>query len=497
VSADDRLSADANKRARENRTIRLGMAMKSLYGTGAFVDAVTGTALNTFLFFYLTAVCGLSGSLTGLASAIALVVDAFADPLIGSFSDSTWTRWGRRHPYMIGSALPVAVSLGLLFSIPTGLTGTGLFIYVTAVLLVLRCSISVYNLPFTALGAELTDDYTERSNIVAWRFLFSVIATLAIFLLGYGVFFAGKDGVLNRAAYAPFGWSSAAIALVFGLICAFTTLGTIDRLHKVSANLKGLFGRLLGEVVDIFRNRSFRLLFLAALVFFIAAGTSTALGLHMNTFFWRMPTEIILLTGIAYPVGLIVGIPGTAIISRTLEKRSVVIVGLVVVSVALFLFPILRVIDVLPPNGPTLYGLLIANSAVVGLGVTLVSIAFQSMMADAADEHEDLFGGRREGLYFAGLGFSAKAASGVGSLLAGFLLDLIHFPSDLAAKGVGVHIAPDIVRNLGLTAGSGTAALLFVSVAFVAGWRIDRAAHARIQQSLSDKRLVTVESLVD
>ncbi len=468
--------------------------MKSLYGTGAFVDAVTGTALNTFLLFYLTAVCGLSGPLAGLSSAIALVVDAFADPFIGSFSDSTWTKWGRRHPYMLASSLPVALSLGLLFSIPHDLKDAALFAYVTVILLVLRISISAYNLPYTALGAEYSDDYTERSNIVAWRMLYAIIATLIVLVLGYGVFFSGKAGTLDRAAYMPFGWTCAFIAIALALLCTFSTLGTMDRLHKVSANLNGLFGRFIGEVVDIFRNQSFRVLFFAALIFFVAAGTSTALGLHMNTFFWRMPTRVILATGIAYPIGLVAGIPSTALISRTLEKRSVVILGLAIVSFCLFMAPLLRVLDVLPPNGTALYTMLIVNSGVIGLGVTLVSIAFQSMMADAADEHEDLFGGRREGLYFAGLGFSAKAASGVGTMIAGFLLYLIHFPGDLAAKGgIDAHIAPDVIRNLGLTAGSGTAALLFVSVACVAAWRIDRAAHSRIQNSLSAKRLVSLD----
>jgi GPH family glycoside/pentoside/hexuronide:cation symporter len=468
--------------------------MKSLYGTGAFVDAVTGTALNTFLLLYLTAVCGLPGGLAGLASGIALIADAFADPFIGSISDSTWTRWGRRHPYMFISVLPVALSLGLLFSIPAGLSGNLLFAYVTVLLLVLRFSISLYNLPYTALTAEYSDDYTERSNIVAWRSLYSIIATLAVYVLGLGVFFTGKAGTLDRAAYAPFGWSSAALVVVFGLLCAWGTLSTIDRVHRVSANLDGLLGRFLGEVVDIFRNHSFRVLFFAALIFFVAAGASTALGLHINTFFWQMPNSVILGTQIAYPVGLIAGIPSTAVISRALEKRSVVILGLLIVSACLFVAPVLRIAGLLPANGTALYTMLIVNSGIIGLGVTLVSIAFQSMMADAADEHEELFGGRREGLYFAGLGFSAKAASGFGVLIAGVLLQLIGFPGDLAAKGgIAAHIAPDVIRNLGW-AGAGTAALLGVSAVCVTFWRIDRAAHARIQNSLSAKRLVSLDS---
>jgi len=89
-------------------TSRLPLATKAVYGTGQFVDSVSAAAINTFLLFYLNEVCGLSGVLAGLALGLALIVDAFVDPLMGSVSDNSTSAWGRRHPYMI-------VSLVLIF----------------------------------------------------------------------------------------------------------------------------------------------------------------------------------------------------------------------------------------------------------------------------------------------------------------------------------------------------------------------------------------------
>ena len=177
--------------AAELRRVPLSVGFKALYGSGTIADSVTQTALGVFLFFYLTAVCGLSNSLTGLSLFVAQVVDALGDPLVGSISDNAWTRFGRRHPFMLAGALPMAAALGLLFSIPAGLTGWTLFAYVTVISIALRVSHSVFFLPYVGLGAELSDDYAERTNIVAARFLFSTVGTFACLALGLMVFLGG------------------------------------------------------------------------------------------------------------------------------------------------------------------------------------------------------------------------------------------------------------------------------------------------------------------
>ncbi len=173
------------------RRTPLGLGFKALYGGGAVADALVQAALASFLFFYLTAVCGLSNTLAGVSLFVALAVDSVVDPLVGSISDNSWTRWGRRHPFMLAGAVPLAIALGLLFSIPSGLSGGWLFAYATAISIALRASQSVVVLPYIALGAELSDDYAERTNIVAARALFTVVGTIACIALGLGVFLGG------------------------------------------------------------------------------------------------------------------------------------------------------------------------------------------------------------------------------------------------------------------------------------------------------------------
>ena len=131
-------AAGASAQAHDLRRTRLGLPLISAYGAGALVDSVSSTGLTTFLLFYLTAVCGLPNSLAGLSLFVGLVADALIDPLVGSLSDNTNSRLGRRHPFMFAGALPLAIAMAVLFAIPTGLAGWGLFACVTAISLVLR-----------------------------------------------------------------------------------------------------------------------------------------------------------------------------------------------------------------------------------------------------------------------------------------------------------------------------------------------------------------------
>jgi GPH family glycoside/pentoside/hexuronide:cation symporter len=126
---------------------------------------------------------------------------------------------------------------------------------------------------------------------------------------------------------------------------------------------------------------------------------------------------------------------------------------------------------------------LCAFSFVTSVVLTNVFISFNSMMVDATDEHDLLFGVRREGLYFAALSFSGKAALGVGSLVAGVALDLIHFPSDLAAHPHQL-IAPLTIIKLGVICGPGAAAISALSAFAMTRYRISKRELLRIQAEL-------------
>lgn len=461
-------------------------AVKFFYSVGQMVESGY-LAVNGFIFFYYTAVLGLSGSLVGAALAISLVLDAIADPLIGSWSDSVRSRFGRRLPVMLIGAPLTMVTMGLLFTPPAGLTPFLLFLWLTVTKMSVRAFASMYNIPYFALAGEMTDDYAERSRIVAWRLLAGVLATVLINALAYSVFFAGKGGLQRPENYPEFGWAIAGIVLAGGLICCAGIWRHAASLPQPAHAPEPMGRRFVGELAEIFRNRSFRILFLSMLLFTSAAGLHSALQSHNYVFVWKLRPETIQYTVYAYLAGILVGIPLTPVLLRGLEKKAVVALGFVLVIASWTALPALRVADLFMLTGLEALPWLCLTTFLVGIGSGLIFIAYPSMMSDAADEHEHIYGARREGLFFSGLGFAGKAAAGVGSLVGGFALDVLRFPKDLGRQ-VDAVVAEDVLKGLVIGWGPLPAALCVLGALVFAPYAINRARHAQIAADLRSRR---------
>ena len=95
---------------------KLPFLTKFFYGFGSLAYGIKDNAFNYFLLFVYVQVFGLAPNLAGLAILLMLVIDAISDPLIGYFSDKTQSEWGRRHPWMYGSAIP---GICLLYTSPS------------------------------------------------------------------------------------------------------------------------------------------------------------------------------------------------------------------------------------------------------------------------------------------------------------------------------------------------------------------------------------------
>ena len=128
------------------------------YGVGQLPEGIKSAAFGFYLLFFFNQVLGLSGTLAGIAVFIALCVDALSDPVVGSWSDSTRSRFGRRHPFMYLAAVPFAASFYLLFVPPEGLGTVGLFFWLCGFTMLTRTAMTFYTVPYMALGAELTED---------------------------------------------------------------------------------------------------------------------------------------------------------------------------------------------------------------------------------------------------------------------------------------------------------------------------------------------------
>jgi GPH family glycoside/pentoside/hexuronide:cation symporter len=463
------------------RLPRLRTRQKVGYAAGAMVDGVATQAITIFLMFYATAVCGLPAAMVGAALAAGLVVDAIVDPLIGSLSDAWRSRFGRRLPFMLIGAPATAAFLVLIFTLPRGWSVPALTGWLTLMSVGLRVSISLFLLPFNAVGAELSDDYEERSSVAAWRWALAMFGAVATVVLGFAVFLSGPSGLSRREAYPAFAVTLGMLVLAAGALSILTLNRMKDRLHPPTSSESRLHARLARELGELFANRSFVVLFVAALLVFTASAIHSTLAIHMNTYFWGMRPDQVQLVTLALFAGLLCGAPFAGPLLRRMEKRNVLIMGILGLGGAFALPPTARLLGVLQA-GPPPVGLLASGVFLGGALMATAAIAFASMMADAADEHEYLFGARREGLFFAGWTFASKAASGLGSLLAGLALQIIRFPASASA---GQITLPESVKTmLGIIYGPGAGCLALGAALVCALYRLDVKAHRRLMIKL-------------
>jgi len=259
-------------------------------------------------------------------------------------------------------------------------------------------------------------------------------------------------------------------------------------LHEVAKATGSNRANFIAGVIELFKNASFRALFASAILFFVSLGLSLALGLHANTFFWHLETNETQLVTLSLFVGLLLGAPLAGLFGR-FEKRTAMLAGWIGMMFAMAIPVVARLAGLLPLSHMPLAGLLAAFSLFNGAMGSIVAVAFGAMMADAADEHEYLFHVRREGLYFAGWSFAAKTSAGIGTLLAGLILEFIGFPKDLAAAG-GTHanLSTRTVELLGMFVGPGAAIIGLAGVAVMFGYRLNRRRHADILGKLSAQR---------
>jgi len=209
---------------------------KFFYGMGTMAGAVKGRLSMLMLFFY-NQLVGLPAPWVSAAIGISLLIDAFWDPIVGQLSDRTHTRWGRRHPYIYGAAIPAAICFALLFMPPHGAPKRTIFLWLLATLLGTRIFDSLNEIPASALLPELTQNYDERTRVSSYRYLFSgVIGALLGVILTFGVFLRKTKtesfGQFNFAAYAPFAITVAIIGVAALLASALATHRYIPYLHR-------------------------------------------------------------------------------------------------------------------------------------------------------------------------------------------------------------------------------------------------------------------------
>ena len=135
------------------------------WGFGAISVGIKNNLLGVWILFYYNQVLGLDAYLVSIALASALVIDAISDPVVGIWSDRVRTRWGRRHPFMYAAIVPFALSYFFILQEPIGATDEEVFARLLVLMIVMRISMTFYEVPRNALGPELSKDYDQRNTL--------------------------------------------------------------------------------------------------------------------------------------------------------------------------------------------------------------------------------------------------------------------------------------------------------------------------------------------
>jgi Na+/melibiose symporter-like transporter len=472
------------------------LATKLIYGFGSVAYGVKDQGFAFLLLAYYNQVLHVPARAVGFALLVVLLIDACLDPLIGHWSDTLRSRWGRRHPFMYATAIPVSLSYVMLWDPPAGLSAGALFWYLIVVATVVRFLITLYEIPSSALAPELTDNYHDRTSLLGFRFRFGWLGGLIMTYLAFFLFLTPDAdhprGILNPAGYAHYGWAAAAIMFVAIIVSAVGTHRHIPSLKTPPPKRPFNLARTRRDIVQTLSNRSLLVLLGAGMFGGMATGLSSALTNDILTFFWGFSAVQIGLLFTSALLSAVVALPMAAVISRRLGKKYAAIAMWLGALVFGPMPILLRFAGWFPANGDkALFGTLWL--------FTLVSIAFTiatatllaSMVADVVEDGQLTSGRRTEGLYFSVNSFIQKFNSGIGIFVAGIVLSQVGFPNNPETTPVDPHV----MNNLVVIFVSASTVLYLAAMTFVLGYRIDHRTHEANLRRIAEGNLKPAPSL--
>lgn len=459
--------------------------VKFCQGVSALPGQHKDWAFNTLLLLYYSQVLGLPATYASVILAISLVVDAVTDPLVGAFSDNLRTRLGRRHPLMFVSILPVCIAMYALFAPPGGLQETALSLWMLMCTLLTRISFTLFAVPWGAIAAELSEDYRERTSIIAYRMMIGGLGGVIFISAIYSAFPASaafENGLFDPGNYQKFA------LLISGLMflwMSFATLSTLDQvkyLPQPTAAIETIsLTDMLRRVASALRNRNFRLLFIATLIAGGVAGTGQVFDTYMNTFFWGFEPNDLRWFSLAF-LGMAISFVTIGPLQQRFEKRDIMRTSLIIMTLLQMLKVALRFGDVLPDNDdPLLLQILVLHACLMGYCYFVMLMMFASMMADVVDEQELTHGLRQEGVFSGGITFSAKATTGLGLVLGGVLLEqVIRFPTGMTPG----QVDDVILTNMAVLDGLVVPALNVVPFLMISRYTLNQKRLIEIQEKL-------------
>lgn len=419
--------------------MKLGFGTKISYGIGASAENGLYTLISSYLIFFLTTIAGVEPAIAGTIAALGSVFEALAGPVFGYVSDRTETRFGKRKPFLLAGAVPIAVITSLLFT-TFDVSAEFKTVYYLGLTLLFWVCFSSFFVPYLTWGSELTDDYEERTTLRSISFIFDQLGTAVGLVLPTVL----VDYLVSVGMTLQSGWQAVGIIVgVFSgsmlLICAATNKVTDIKDFKPRKNKEKVF--TLHTYLDIFKSY-IQILKLRPMLYILGASLMFLLGdsIFMSDRIYFMSfnvgftgSEITLSMVIITLFGVVV-VPIIAFFSKLFDKKYVLVVGMITGGVLLLLLGFI---------GVDSFGMTIAACMVYSAGHTCYWQLMPSVNYDMCEVQEFYNKEKRAGAVVSLQALSESISMALGSQLLGIILSLSGFlsgaltQSESAQWGIG------------------------------------------------------------
>jgi oligogalacturonide transporter len=388
---------------------KLPLKTKLFYASG---DIFGGGAFNIINFFYaifLTDVIGLKMQYIAPILLIGKIWDAVTDPLMGFITDNTRTKFGRRRPYLLAGTFLIFISFFILWYPVSFVSQLGKFIYVLTTYIAFTTVYTMVITPYTALGAELTLDYNERTSLNSYRLAFSISTGLACAVLPMLIVNSFSD---IKTGYII-------MAITFGLLFSIPWIGVFmfTKERKEFSKEKNTFN-FFNMIFEPLKIKSFRLLVFMHLLAYLSIDIVSIIFAYYTKYYIGNEGLLPIALGALF-ITEIVFIPFYAFVAKKISKNFSYILGALIWCVAGF------ILFTFSPDITMLHLILMAG--IIGAGVSAVAVMPYTIFGDVTDVAELKFGKREEGVLSGIITFVNKVASGLAVAGVTFTLGITGF----------------------------------------------------------------------
>jgi glycoside/pentoside/hexuronide:cation symporter, GPH family len=418
--------------------LQVPMTQKIAFGLGMLANQMFPAALGIFM-VVLVENLGMPSWMWGILFFLPRIFDAFFDPIMGFISDNTKSKWGRRRQYVFIGAITMGISFVVMWQMYRENSVNYNFYYFLFWSFIFYFGLSVFSVPYVAMGYEMSDDFHERTNIMAisqWIGQWAWVIAPWFWVVMYDPTWFPNADTATRTLAVWVGISCMILAMIPAIfIKSKSTINDASLKPLTYHTIGGSLTEIMNSFKEAFANKPFRKLCIATFFIFNAFNTVAGFTFFIVVYY--------LFNGNAADAGIwptlfgcvgalattFIVIPIVAWMSKKMEKKKAF---LICQAISIFGYILLWFLFI--PGKPYLF---LFALPFFSFGIGSLFTLMMSMTADVCDMDELASGKRREGIFGAIYWWMVKFGFAIAGLLTGVIMSIVAFKAGAAIQPEG------------------------------------------------------------